>query len=311
MYPCSNPELIAAVSEAGGLGVIQPISMRFVHGYPLRDGIARIRQLTDRPVGFNAIIEKISRIYDERMRRWVDEALEAGVRFFVTALGNPRWVVERVHAVGGVVFHDVTRREHALKALDGGVDGFICVNDRAGGHAGGLPALDLLESIADLGRPMVCAGGIGAPAEFAAALQMGYVGAQLGTRFIATRECNSHDDYKQAIIRARAADVVLTERISGVPCSVIRTPQVERLGTAAGPLGRRLLQHQRTKHWMRAAYQLRSLWSLRRGALKAGGHRDYWQAGKSVESIDAIASVADVVDSFRSVLSVPPKTGHG
>ena len=74
--------------------------------------------------------------YEERMKRWIDIALEEGVRFFITALGNPRWVVDKVHAVGGVVYHDVTERKWALKALDGGVDGLICVNGRAGGHAG-------------------------------------------------------------------------------------------------------------------------------------------------------------------------------
>ena len=135
MYPCSNPELIAAVSEAGGIGVIQPISMRFVHGHDLREGIRLMRRTTDKPLGFNAIVEKSSDVYLERMKRWVDIALEEGVRFFVTALGNPDWVVEKVHAVGGVVYHDVTERKWAEKALEHGVDGLICVNGRAGGHA--------------------------------------------------------------------------------------------------------------------------------------------------------------------------------
>ncbi len=136
MYPCSNPELIAAVSAAGGIGIVQPISMVYVHGHNLRDGLRMIRSITDKPIGFNALIEKSVRAYEERMRRWVDVALEEGVRLFITALGNPRWVVERVHAAGGTVYHDATERRWALKALDGGVDGLICVNDRAGGHAG-------------------------------------------------------------------------------------------------------------------------------------------------------------------------------
>ena len=99
MYPCSNPELIAAVSGAGGMGIIQPISMTYVHGHDLREGIRLIRRITDRPIGFNAIVEQSAKIYLDRMRKWIDVALEEGVRFFVTALGNPRWVVERVHAV--------------------------------------------------------------------------------------------------------------------------------------------------------------------------------------------------------------------
>ncbi|MCH7779351.1 MAG: nitronate monooxygenase, partial [Acidobacteria bacterium] len=80
MYPCSNPELIAAVSAAGGIGIVQPISMIYVHGHDLRDGLRMIRSITDKPIGFNALIEKSVRAYEERMRGWVDVALEEGVR---------------------------------------------------------------------------------------------------------------------------------------------------------------------------------------------------------------------------------------
>jgi nitronate monooxygenase len=75
MYPCSNPELVAAVSEAGGIGIVQPLSLTFVHGHEFRAGLRRIRSLTDRRIGMNALIEKSSRAYMERMRRWVNEAL--------------------------------------------------------------------------------------------------------------------------------------------------------------------------------------------------------------------------------------------
>src|SRR5690606_40464421 len=86
MYPCSNPELVAAVSAAGGVGVVQPISLTYVHGHELREGLRLIRRLAGgKPFGFNAIVEKSSKIYEDRMRRWVDVALEEGVRFFVTA----------------------------------------------------------------------------------------------------------------------------------------------------------------------------------------------------------------------------------
>src|SRR5512134_2886325 len=83
MYPCSNPELVAAVSEAGGLGVVQPISMTYVHGHDFRAGLRLIRRLTAKPIGMNALIEKTSRHYLDRMMAWVDIALEEGVRFFV------------------------------------------------------------------------------------------------------------------------------------------------------------------------------------------------------------------------------------
>jgi nitronate monooxygenase len=295
MYPCSNPELVAAVSEAGGMGIVQPISMIYVHGHDLREGFRHMRTLTRKPIGFNVVLERVSKTYDERMRRWIDVALEEGVRFFVTALGNPKEVAARVHAAGGVVYHDVTERKWALKALDGGVDGLICVNRRAGGHAGTRTPEGLLEEMGDLNVPLVCAGGIGDARGFAAALRLGYAGVQMGTRFIATPECRAHDDYKRAIVNAGEDDIVLTERLSGVPCAIIRTPSVAKEGTTAGPVARWLLRGRRTKKWMRTYYALRSLRTLKKASLAGISYKDYWQAGRSVAAIDAIEPAGAIV----------------
>jgi nitronate monooxygenase len=300
MYPCSNPELVAAVSEAGGMGIVQPISLTYVHGHNFREGLRYIRRLTSKPIGMNALIEQSSRAYRERMERWIDAALEEGVRFFVTSLGNPRWVVERVRSVGGVVYHDVTARRWAEKGMDAGVDGLIAVNDRAGGHAGDRTARQLLDELADLGLPLVCAGGVGDEKDFVRVLEMGYAGAQLGTRFIATEECRAGEGYKRAIVGAEASDVVLTERLTGVPVAVLDTPSVRRLGTKAGPLARWMLRHRRTKHWMRTLYALRSLWQLKRGLHRDAPARDYWQAGKSVAGIHGIEPAGDIVRRFAA-----------
>ncbi|MGM0556090.1 MAG: NAD(P)H-dependent flavin oxidoreductase [Myxococcota bacterium] len=298
MYPCSNPELIAAASEAGGMGIIQPISMMFVHGHDLREGIQYIRELTDKPVGFNALVEQSSKVYEERMKRWVDVALEEGVRFFVSALGSPDWVVEKVHAYGGKVYHDVTELKWARRALDGGVDGLICVNSLAGGHAGHTPPEQLYEELVDLGVPLIRAGGVGEPEHLIDALETGYAGVQMGTRFIATPECNAHLDYKDAIVAAQADDIVLSEKISGVPVAVIETPYVEKVGTEAGWLAKKLLQHPRGKHLMRSFYSIKSLFQLRSASLDGGSYQDYWQAGKSVEGIDDIELASEIVERF-------------
>lgn len=300
MYPCSNPELVAAVSAAGGIGVVQPVSMTYVHGHDYREGLRLIRRLTDKPIGMNALIEQSSRIYRQRMERWIDVSLEEGVRFFITSLGNPRWVVDRVRSVGGVVYHDVTERKWALKAIDGGVHGLIGVNDRAGGHAGGKDPRQLLDETADLGLPLICAGGIGDAADFVAALKMGYAGVQMGTRFIATGECNAHADYKRAIVEATEQDIVLTERITGVPLAVIRTPFVERIGTRIGPISRMLFRGRKTKHWMRTFYALRSLRRLKKDSLTGTASADYWQAGKSVAGIGAVEPAGAIVQRFAA-----------
>ena len=302
MYPCSNPELVAAVSEAGGIGIVQPLSLCYVHGYEFRAGLRYIRSLTDKPIGVNLIIERSSRKYLARVHEWLDISLEEGIPFLVTALGNPDWVVARALPAGATVFHDVTSRRWAEKALDGGVDGFICVNNRAGGHAGTLSAQQLLDDIGPLGKPLVCAGGIGAPQQFAAALRMGYAGAQLGTRFIASTECTAHDDYKQAIVAAGEQDIVLSEKITGVPVSIIRTPYIEKMGVHAGPLAKWLLRGRRSKHWMRTFYSLQSIWKLKRASLQGMEYRDIFQAGKSVQGIHAVVPAARIVEQYAAAL---------
>ena len=302
MYPCSNPELVAAVSDAGGLGIVQPLSLTYVSGYDFKKGLARIRELTSKPIGMNVLIEASSEVYLERMRRWVDEALDFGVRFFVTALGNPAWVVEKVHARGGLVFHDVTERKWAEKAKAAGVDGLICVNGRAGGHAGSRNPEELFASLKDLGLPLVCAGGVGDPETFRKMIDLGYAAVQMGTRFIATEECKASPEYKQAILDAQADDIVLTERLTGVPVAVINTPYVKRIGVHAGPLARYLLQHRKFKHWMRLFYQVKSVYGFRRSIVKPKGYDDYWQAGRSVDGIHSIDKASDIVRDFAAAL---------
>ena len=302
MYPCSNPELVAAVSEAGGIGIVQPLSLSYVHGYEFREGLRYIRSLTQKPIGLNLIIERSSKKYLASARRWLEIALEEEVPFLVTALGKPDWVVKQAHPAGVTVYHDVTNRVFAEKALDAGVDGFICVNNRAGGHAGSLSAAQLLDEIGPLGKPLICAGGIGTPDSFAAAVHAGYAGVQLGTRFIATRECSAHADYKQAIVTANEADIVLSEKITGIPVSIIRTPSIERMGTRAGPLAKWLLRGRRTRHWMRTLYSLQSIWKLKRASQQGMAYRDIFQAGKSVAGIRAVLPAAEVVQTCAAAL---------
>ncbi len=298
MYPCSNWELVAAVSAAGGIGIIQPISLTFVGKQDFRAALQKIKSVTNKPVGMNVLTEKSSKVYLDRMSNWLDIALEEGVRFFVTSLGNPKWVVDRVKPFGGVVYHDITERKWALIAKKAGVHGLIAVNNRAGGHAGQKTPQALLAELSDLELPIVAAGGIGDEQGFVDVLKMGYAGAQLGTRFIATTECSSHADYKQAILKAQADDIVLTDKLSGVPVSVIKTPYIERIGTKAGPLARLLLKHSRTKHYMRMFYSLQSAWKLKEAQQRGSAYQEYFQAGKSVQGIQAIEAAGEIVQRY-------------
>lgn len=301
MYPCSNPELVAAVSQAGGIGIVQPLSLTYVYKYDFREGIRYIRTLTDKPIGLNLLVEKSSKKYLEKSKEWLDIALDEGVQFYVTALGSPRWVVDRVKPHGGIVYHDVTSKKWALKAAQANVDGFIAVNNRAGGHAGCSEPRALLEDLLSLGKPVICAGGVSTREQVKELLQMGYSGVQLGTRFIASSECKAHQDYKQAICRAKAGDIVLTTKISGVPVSVIQTPYIKSIGTHAGWFAKKMLQNPRTKHWMRLIYTLKSLWQLKKSNLLGSGYKDYWQAGKSVDGVRKVESVEEIMARLTSV----------
>jgi nitronate monooxygenase len=233
---------------------------------------------------------------------WVDIALEEGVFFYITSLGKPDWVVNKVHAVGGLVYHDVTERRWAEKGLNGGVDGLIAVNERAGGHAGGKSAEQLYEELAEFNVPLICAGGIGDENDFVKAMKLGYAGVQMGTRFIATEECTASVSYKTAILNAKEQDIVHSERITGVPVAVINTPFIKRVGLKAGPIARWLLKGNKTKYLMRTLYALRSLYQLKHALLDEQGKKDYWQAGKSVEHIDMIEPVETIVHRFADRL---------
>ena len=300
MYPCSNWELVAAVSKAGGIGIIQPISLTFVGKQDFREALRCIKGVTDKPIGMNVLTEKSSKVYLERMSKWLDIALEEGVRFFVTSLGNPKWIVDRVKPFGGVVYHDITERKWALIAKKAGVHGLIAVNNQAGGHAGQKTPQELLAELSDLGLPIVAAGGIGDEQGFVNVLKMGYAGAQLGTRFIATTECKAHDDYKAAILQAEAHDIVLTDKLSGVPVSVIQTPYIKKIGTKAGLIARLLLKNPRTKHYMRMFYSLQSAWKLKEAQNRGAAYKEYFQAGKSVAGIRLVEPAGEIVRRYAA-----------
>lgn len=298
MYPCSNPELVAAVSTAGGMGMVQPISLTFVNKYDFRKGLQYIRTLTPNPIGLNLLIEKSSQKYLEKNKEWLEIALEEGVRFFITALGNPDWVVRRVAKEGGIVFHDVTTRDWAKKAIDGGVNGLICVNSRAGGHAGEENPQDLLRDLKEFNVPLVCAGGIGDRDSYQAALDLGYSGVQIGTRFIASKECSAHADYKAAILAAEEDDIILTKKITGVPVAVINTGYMKARGAETGAIAKFFLDNQKTKHLARMFYTVRSVWQLKQSSGRGGDYKEFYQAGKSVSGIKSIQPVGEIISSW-------------
>ncbi len=180
------------------------------------------------------------------------------------------------------------------------MDGLIAVNRRAGGHAGPKGVEELWTELGGLGVPLICAGGVGDESHFVEALTIGYAGVQMGTRFIATPECKASEVYKQAIVNAHANDIVLSERITGVPVAVINTPYIQRVGLHAGAFAKWMLRGRKRKHWMRTFYALKSLFQLKRASLDESGDKDFWQAGKSVDGITSIEPAGEIVKRFAA-----------
>ena len=128
----SDARLTAATSAAGGLGIIGSGLMSYDE---LATAIATVKDHTDRPFGVNFTLMP-NRRYRKRMEAWLDIAMEEGVKFFLTSLGKPDWVVKRAHTNGIIVYHDVSKAKFAKYAIDAGVDGLNCVNNRGGGQTG-------------------------------------------------------------------------------------------------------------------------------------------------------------------------------
>jgi nitronate monooxygenase len=129
-------------------------------------------------------------------------------------------------------------------------------------------------------------------------MALGYQGVQLGTRFIASKECTAHEDYKNAILKARESDIVATDKISGVPVSIIKTPFIENMGIHAGPVAKWLLKHPNFKHYARMFYTLKSVWQLKQSNQRGSSYKDFWQAGKSVETIDSVLTVREIIQEL-------------
>src|SRR5690606_441930 len=135
------------------------------------------------PFGMNFTLLAGNKRYEKRLAEWMEISIEEGVKFFLTSLGNPKWVCDKAHQHGILVYHDVTTGFFAQKAQDAGVDGLICVNNRAGGQTGAKSPQEMIDEMKNIQIPLVCAGGVGDEKGFIEALKMGYSAVQLGTRF--------------------------------------------------------------------------------------------------------------------------------
>jgi len=225
MVWCAGARLAAAVSEAGGLGLIGAGSM---DADLLRRHIHKARTLTQRPFGVNVPL------LFRHAEALLEVALEEGVRVFFTSAGSPRKVVPRLKAAGAVVFHVVSHPDLARKCHDAGVDGVVAEGFEAGGHDGReeLTTLALLPLVVDaVPLPVLAAGGIVDGRGLAAALALGAAGVQMGTRFVACRESSAHPAFQQAVIDS-PCDATRLVLKRGIPVRLLRNALRERIEAA-------------------------------------------------------------------------------
>jgi enoyl-[acyl-carrier protein] reductase II len=225
----ANAELAAAVSNAGGLGLISPtarMSSNDDQVENLKKQIEIAKSLTSRPFGVNLPI-----MNNPQIEALVDTVIKAKVKAVATAAGNPALYTGRFKEAGIKVLHLVAAVRHAQSAEKRGVDAIIAEGYEAGGHNGldELTTFTLVPQVADaVSIPVVAAGGIADARGIVAALALGAEGVQMGTRFVATRECAAHQNFKDAIVKAADTDTAITGRKIG-PTRVLKNELATKL----------------------------------------------------------------------------------
>jgi len=237
----ANAELAAAVSEAGGLGTISPnAGMRVEDNVELnlRSQIRMARELTSKPFAVNIVV------LIPEIAALVDVLINEGVPVVTTSAGNPRLYTNRLKEAGIKVLHVVSSVRQAQVAEDSGVDAVIAEGFEAGGHNGfdELTTMVLVPQVADaVDIPVIAAGGIADGRGLAAAFALGAEGVQMGTRFIATAECNAHPAFKRRVVESTDVGTAITGRALS-PTRTLRNrfaakvAELDRHGTTADEL---------------------------------------------------------------------------
>jgi enoyl-[acyl-carrier protein] reductase II len=278
----ARAQLASAVSNAGGLGIIETSSGELDN---VKVEIAKMRELTDKPFGVNIAQAFV------RDPGIVNFVIDQGVRFVTTSAGDPTKYTSTLKAAGLTVFHVVPTLAGALKAVEAGVDGLVVEGGEGGGFKNprDVASMVLLPLVASkVGVPIIGAGGITDGASMAAAFALGAEGVQMGTRMVSSAESPVHGNWKQAIVAAAETDTVFLNRFSRPGLRALRTAKTTELerqeSVDLGIMGRAL-------------------------ELYFGGDMEASIAlsGQVCGRIESVEPVADIirrtVDEFRAVLS--------
>lgn len=220
----ADADLAAAVSNAGGLGVIAAGTMP---SELLEEQIIKVKKLTNKPFGMNIML----------MSPTADDALEIAVKYRVpvvtTGAGLPGRIIERLKPIGTIVIPVIASVAHAERVAKQGADAVIAEGNEAGGHIGEINTMVLIPQVADaVTIPVIAAGGVADGRGMVAVFALGAEGVQIGTRFVCSTECNVHDNYKQKIINANDRATMVTGYSLGHPVRALKNKLMKSFAEA-------------------------------------------------------------------------------
>ncbi|MFI1743218.1 NAD(P)H-dependent flavin oxidoreductase [Thalassobellus sediminis] len=296
MFLVSNVAMVKEAMHGGIAGCIPALNYRTLD--ELRIALRQLKAAKPKEgaFGFNLIVNKSNLKYKEQLRVICEE----GCDFIITSLGSPEETINQAHKVGIKVFCDVVDLKFAKKVEALGADAIIAVNNKAGGHRGNETPKALIENLSkNCSIPIISAGGVGCKADVDTMLSYGAEGVSVGSPFIASIEASVTNEYKQACVDYGADDIVMTERISGTPCTVINTPYVQKIGTKQTWLESILNKNRKLKKWVKMIRFSIGMNATKNAATKAT-YKTVWVAGPSIEHTHKILPTKDIIRYLTS-----------
>ena len=294
MFLVSNTKMVIEAMKSGVAGCIPALNYRTLP--ELRNSIRELKaaKVEGGSFGYNLIVNKSNLKYRDQLQVICEE----GVDFIITSLGSPEETIREAKKVGIKVFCDVTNLAFAKKVEDLGCDALIAVNDQAGGHRGNLTPEELIKLLNEqTALPVISAGGVGKKSDLDLMMGYGAVGVSVGSPFIASDEAGVSMEYKQACVKYGAKDIVMTQKISGTPCTVINTPSVQKIGTEETWLEKLLNKNKSLKKWVKMLRFKIGMKTTEKAATEAT-YKTVWVAGPSIEYTKAILPIKTIIESL-------------
>ena len=298
MFLISGPQLVIECCKNGIVGTFPALNHRTTEGFEewvieIKEALVAFEKETGKkaaPFGVNLIVHPTN----PRVQPDLEICIKHKVPLIITSLGAVSDLVNAVHSYGGLVYHDIIKKRHAEKAAEAGVDGLILVAAGAGGHAGALNPMALVNEIkAFFKKTILLSGCISTGQDIASALQMGANLAYMGTRFINVKESMADPKYQEMIINSKAEDIVYTAAVSGVNANFLR-PSLEAMGI--------------TEELWSQTKKIDFGSELDAAKAEAQAWKTIWSAGQGVTAIDDIRSTADLITDLKREFKVALKS---